>query len=74
MAEATTRDEVWIVALNIALRKEVALRPDDLAETVGCSERTARDCLNVMSRAGFLNRDVKKDGTVRFRPPSEFSN
>lgn len=68
MAQATKRDEVWINALARAQKKGSAVWPVDLARDLGCSERMVKDCLLVMSGAGYLQRDVQTDGSVRYLP------
>lgn len=69
MAEPTTRDDVWAVALAVTLRENRAATPEDVADRAGASERMVRDCLNVMASKGYLKRDVATTGAVRFLPP-----
>lgn len=73
MAQGTTRDRIWSVALNRAIRKGEAVYPAEIAEKLNVSERTARDCLKSISGANFLKRDVVASGEVRYLAPDEFS-
>lgn len=67
MATGTTRDRIWSMAL-VRSAKDKPVYPEQVVELVGCSERTARDCLNEAANTPFLNRDVMRDGTVRYLP------
>jgi len=71
MAEPTNRDQAWMAALTITLRKGEAAKPSDIADLADVSERMARQCLLVMSQAGWLDRRAKPDGTVQYVPPSD---
>jgi DNA-binding GntR family transcriptional regulator len=71
MVEERTRDKVWKYSLAKALRSNEAVTPDYIAKVAGVSERTARETLNVIEAAGWLQRDVARDGSVRFIAPDE---
>lgn len=66
MAEPTARDRCWTYALNLAVKKGKTVKPADIAEYAGVSERTARKVLLVMSDAGWLARRTKPDGRVEY--------
>lgn len=67
MAQKRTRDAIWTwVLIKTGLQGE-HVRPDDVIEQASCSDKTARETLNVMADTPFLERDVMSDGTVRFR-------
>lgn len=68
MPEPTTRDRVWTVALTHTQRMDSVTTPEAIADETGASERMVRDALNVMAQNGFIRRDVKMDGSVRFMP------
>lgn len=71
MVEERTRDRVWKFALAGAIRNGRAVKPKQIAEIAGASERTVRETLNVIANAGWLRRDELDDGTVRFLAPDE---
>lgn len=72
MAEIRTRDAVWNVALTLTYRKGESAKPGKVADMANVSESTARDCLNVMARTGWLERDTETaSGRVRFLPARE---
>lgn len=66
MAELTSRDQVWKFALAKAVRRGETIKPPEIAEFADVSERMARDCLLVMSDAGWLSRHTKPDGRVEY--------
>lgn len=68
MAQQRTRDRVWIYALAKTHKSGGAAKPEEIAEIADVSERTARETLNVIADAGWLERDVLEDGSVRFLP------
>lgn len=68
MPTQTMRDRVWTVALTHTQRMDQATTPEKIVEETGASERMVRQCLNVMAQNGFLRRDQKMDGTVRYLP------
>lgn len=69
MARNTSRDEIWTIALNKAIRKGEAVKAEYVSEKVGCSHRTARDTLNSMAGNYWLRRDVAPSGDVRYLAP-----
>jgi predicted DNA-binding transcriptional regulator len=69
MAQDTTRDKIWTVALNRAIRFQNAVYVEEIAEDLDVSERTVRDCLKSIAGASFLRRDVNGDGSIRYLPP-----
>lgn len=74
MARDTIRDQIWDYALTVVVRGERALKPEDVIEVVGTSDQTARDALNTIASKGYIGRDVREDGSVRFIPTDEFSD
>lgn len=68
MARDTIRDRIWATALNHSHRADEAVTPEQIASEVGASEQTVRDTLNTMDKHGWIRRDQRKDGTVRFIP------
>lgn len=66
MVDPTSRDRVWKFALAMAYRNNKPVRPKKIAEVASVSERMARDCLLVISDAGWLERRTKKDGRVEY--------
>lgn len=62
------RDRVWTVSLMHTHRRGGSTTPEKIVEETGASDRMVRQCLNVMAQNGFLRRDVKMDGTVRYLP------
>lgn len=66
MPQERARDRVWKFALAGAIKNESAIKPEKIAELAGVSERTARECLNVIAATGWLKRDLEPDGSVRF--------
>lgn len=71
MAQERSRDRVWKYALAGAIRNGNAVKPQQIAEAADVSERTARECLNVIADAGWLKRDLLPDGSVRFLEVSQ---
>jgi len=69
MANQTARDRVWIYALSRTVRKGKPSKPAKIAEMADVSERTARECLFVISNAGWLRRRTKSDGKVEYVCP-----
>lgn len=66
MVSSTIRDKVWTLALIKTHRKGEAVYPVKLADELDLSERTVRDCLNVMSDNGFIIRATSPDGESRY--------
>lgn len=60
-----------MAALTIAYRKREPVKPEHIAELASVSERMARQCLLIMSDAGWLDRRAKRDGSVQYVPPSD---
>lgn len=71
MAQQRGRDRVWKFALQKGLRTGEPVTVDYIVEASGVSERTARECLNVIAECGWLNRTLAADGSVRFVAPTE---
>jgi DNA-binding FadR family transcriptional regulator len=69
MVNQTARDRVWIYALSRSVRNGKPSKPTDIANMADVSERTARECLFVMSNAGWLRRRTKSDGQVEYVSP-----
>ncbi len=68
MPSQTMRDKVWTLALMHTARMGEATTPEKIIEETEASERMVRQCLNVMSDNGFLRRERKVDGTIRYLP------
>lgn len=69
MPQERTRDKIWKCSLTITLREDRPVKPKEVSHITGVSERTVRETLNVIAAAGWLERDVLPDGTVRFVSP-----
>lgn len=67
MAQKRTRDAVWDAALLKTVKKGEPATPKEIAELSDVSERTVRDVLNVMSDSHWVKREVRNDGSVRFK-------
>lgn len=66
MVDPTARDRVWKFALAKAVRNDEPVRPPEIAEIADVSERMARDCLLVISDAGWLERRTRRSGRVEY--------
>lgn len=66
MVEPRTRDRVWKHTLQKCIIQNEAATPAKIAELADVSERTAREALNIISSEPYVNRNVARDGTVRF--------
>ena len=75
MPTKRTRDRVWENVIEKVIREEQSVTPQEIAKLSDVSERTARECLNVISETPFLNRELQSDGSVRFTksPDVEFT-
>lgn len=68
MAQATLRDEVWSYVLSKAVKAGKAVRPAEIVESTGASERMVRQCLLVILNTGLIERRADPDGSVRYVP------
>ena len=66
MADPTMRDKVWMHAYNQIVRKDKPMKPSDIAEYAGVSERMARQALLVIADSGMIRRKKKPDGKVTY--------
>ena len=71
MPERRTRDRVWSISLKETIKRGNPIEPAEIAEYAKCSEKTARDVLNVMSESGWLIREQEIGGKVRFLSPDD---
>ncbi|WP_227132354.1 SgrR family transcriptional regulator [Halorubellus salinus] len=69
MPKHTTRDQLWTIALKRTHRDHGLISSDELAEIVGCSERTARDVLKTMVENDLLFLEKKGRSTRYKRNP-----
>jgi MarR-like DNA-binding transcriptional regulator SgrR of sgrS sRNA len=65
----TTRDEIWMRALDRTVKGEERVTPAEVAESVEASERTVRECLLSMYESGYLDRHSSPSGEVRYSSP-----
>jgi len=66
MGQSTMRDEVWKETLARTIKAGTAVRPSDIVEKTGASERMVRQCLLVISEAGWVERQADPNGEVRY--------
>lgn len=71
MADPTLRDEVWMFVVAKAVKAGKAVRPGEVAESTGASERMVRQCLLSISQSGLVERRADPDGEVRYLPASQ---
>ena len=71
MAKSTLRDEVWMYVVAKAVKGRKAVRPDEIAESTGASERMVRQCLLSILNTGIIERRAEPDGEVRYVPSSQ---
>jgi hypothetical protein len=67
MVDPTARDRVWRAAWTVCCKKGDRVEPARIADLADVSERMARDCLLVMWESDVLDRETRKDGSVRYR-------
>lgn len=68
MADSTLRDEVWMFVVAKAVKGENAVRPGEVAESTGGSERMVRQCLLSIAQSGLVERRTDPNGEVRYVP------
>ena len=73
MGKTTMRDKVWKDTLARTIKAGNAVRPAEIADKTGASERMARQCLLNISDAGWIERRADPDGEVRYVPAKEVS-
>ena len=73
MTKTTVRDKVWNVTLARTIKAVNAVKPADIAEKTGASERMTRQCLLNIYDAGWIDRRTDPDGSVEYIPASEVS-
>jgi Fic family protein len=66
MPKKTTRDQLWNVVLKRTHRDHRLITSSELANIVGCSERTAREVLKTMVEYDILHVD-QKGRSVRYK-------
>lgn len=71
MAKSTLRDEVWMYVIARAVKRGKAVRPGEVAESTGASERMVRQCLLSILNTGIIERRADPDGEVRYIPSSQ---
>jgi len=68
MAKTTLRDKVWKDVLARTVKGGVAVRPSEVAEKTGASERMTRQCLLSIVETGLVERRADPNGEVRYVP------
>jgi hypothetical protein len=71
MANTTLRDEVWMFVMSKAIKGGNAVRPTEIVESTGASERMVRQCLLSILNTELIERRADPDGKVRYVPSSQ---
>jgi predicted DNA-binding transcriptional regulator len=69
----TTRDKIWDRTLDLTVRGEETVTPEEVAGEIEASERTVRECLLSMYESGYLDRHTTPSGTVRYIASDTFN-
>jgi len=59
MSGMTKREEVWTYVLTMTHRKKTSVHPNDVANKIGVTEKTAREAIHAMETNGFVTRRMK---------------
>jgi hypothetical protein len=71
MGNTTLRDEVWMFVMSKAIKGGNAVRPGEIVESTGASERMVRQCLLSILKTDLVERQADPDGKVRYVPSSQ---